>query len=99
MQQEPVKMPQETTKEMQTREMPQELERGTETPQKEPERASYYELEAGEQSLHYQVVREIKELYSFCAYLTEDEIATLQEIVKKCRERAGMMFGSHELKK
>ena len=57
---------------------------------KEPERISYCEPKDEMENLHYQAIREIKELASFSAYLEKEEIATLREIVKKCRERAGI---------
>ena len=88
--QEPAEMPQEPPKETQIVENPKEPEKGQEMAKKEPERISYCEPKDEMENLHYQAIREIKELASFSAYLEKEEIATLREIVKKCRERAGI---------
>lgn len=80
---------QEPPKETETIKNTQETKKRQETAQDEPKSGFVNEAETVKDEIKHYEQRIVEELILFSAYLTENEIHMLQDILKNCKERAG----------
>lgn len=84
-----IKQASEPQKEQQAENTTPQPVKEQEEPKKELKKPFVNEHETIEDELRFLAIRTIRELVSFNKYLTESEINALQDLIMKCRERAG----------